>query len=70
MRNYYTLLQIAHAINQFLEKEKEITARLKEHPKETLRNLWQLLKGYMIFTRPPTDAQPAPDADFIPTDSS
>jgi hypothetical protein len=53
-----------------LKKEKEITARLKEHPKETLRNRWQLLKAYMIFTRPPTDEQPAPDADFIPTDSS
>jgi hypothetical protein len=69
MQNYYTLLQITHAINQFLEKDKEITARLKEHPKETLRNLWILLKGYMIFTRPPNEP-PIHDAGLILPDSS
>jgi hypothetical protein len=50
LKNYYTLLQIAHAINQFVEKGKCITAILKLRPKETLRNLWDLMKHYIIFT--------------------
>jgi len=59
LRNYYTLLQIAHAINQLTEKGKCITAILKLRPKETLHNLWSKLKHYMIFCKPdginPTD---------------
>jgi hypothetical protein len=52
LQNYYTLLQIAHAINQFVEKGKYITAILKLRPKETLRNIWSKLKNYMIFCKP------------------
>jgi len=48
LKNYYTLLQIAHAINQLIEKGKCITAILKLRPKETLHNLWYKLKGCMI----------------------
>jgi hypothetical protein len=52
LKNYYTLLQIAHAINQLLEKGKCISKILKLRPKETLHNLWVKLKAYMIFCKP------------------
>jgi len=55
LKNYYTLLQIAHAINQLIEKGKCITEILKLRPKETLHNLWSNLKGYMIFCKPVLD---------------
>jgi hypothetical protein len=52
LKNYYTLLQIAHAINQLIQKGKYITSLLKLRPKETLHNLWQKLRSYMIFCKP------------------
>jgi len=52
LKNWYTLLQIAHAINQAVEKGTYVTALLKLRPKETLHNLWSKLKGYMIFCKP------------------
>jgi hypothetical protein len=52
LKNYYTLLQIAHAINQLVEKGKEISEILKLRPKETVCNLWDKLKHFMIFCRP------------------
>ena len=52
LKNYYTLLQIAHAINQLMEKGNCITEILKLRPKETLHNLWNKLKHYMIFRNP------------------
>jgi hypothetical protein len=55
LKNYYTLLQIAHAINQLTEKENCIAEILKLRPKETIRNLWDKLRGYLIFTQPEYD---------------
>jgi len=55
LKNYYTLLQIAHAINQLVEKGKCVAAIRKLRPKETFHNLWNKLKGYMIFCKPDTD---------------
>jgi hypothetical protein len=52
LKNYYTLLQIAHTINQLIEKGKFITEIKKIRPKETLHNLWNKLKHYMIFCMP------------------
>jgi hypothetical protein len=52
LKNYYTLLQIAHAINQLIEKGKYVTAILKLRPKETLHNLWNKIKHCMIFCLP------------------
>ena len=52
LKNYYTLLQVAHAINQLIEKGKLITAILKDRQKETLKNIWNKLKHYMIFCNP------------------
>ena len=52
LQNCYSLLQIAHAINQLIEKGKLITEILKRRPKETIHNLWLRLKSYMIFCLP------------------
>jgi hypothetical protein len=52
LKNYYTLLQIAHAINQLIEKGKCITGILKQRKKETIHNLWNKLKHYLIFVNP------------------
>ena len=52
MKNYYTLLQIAHAINQLIEKGKLIKEILKRRPKESVHNLWENLRGYMVFVKP------------------
>jgi len=49
MKNYYTLLQIAHAINQFVEKSKAVKKLLKRHSKETLKNIWGNITAYMQF---------------------
>jgi hypothetical protein len=54
LKNYYTLLQMAHIINQLTEKENCITDILKQRPKETIRNLWRKLIAYMIFRQPST----------------
>ncbi|MDR2810228.1 MAG: hypothetical protein LBB84_06690, partial [Tannerellaceae bacterium] len=56
LQNYYALLQIAHAINQFVEKDKAVSQLLNRRPKETFRNLWSKLKAFMIFVPLPTDA--------------
>jgi len=52
LKNYYTLLQIAHAINQLIEKGKTVTTILKLRKKETIHNLWDKLKHFMIFCKP------------------
>jgi len=52
LKNDYALLQIAHAINQFIEKGKYVAGILKLRPKESVHNLWNKLKGYMIFCKP------------------
>lgn len=50
MQNYYQILQIAHLINQLVERAKQVVALLEEHSKETLVNLWKQLRGYLIFS--------------------
>ncbi|MDR2943093.1 MAG: hypothetical protein LBV17_10930 [Treponema sp.] len=52
LKNYYTLLQIGHAINQLIEKGKCLTEILKDRPKESLYNIWRKLIHYMTFTQP------------------
>jgi hypothetical protein len=63
LKNSYSLLQIAHAINQLVEKSKAETALLTRHAKETIRNLWNNLTSYMLFVptgenSPPADGNP------------
>jgi hypothetical protein len=52
MKNYYTLLQIAHLINQLVEKSKFVTALQKEHSKQTIRDIWVCLVAYMLCVPP------------------
>ena len=47
MQNYYQLLQIAHMINQFIEKSTQITDLLDEHSKQTIMALWKDLITFM-----------------------
>ena len=47
MQNYYHLLQIAHAINQFVEKSADIVDLLNEHSKQTIKALWEDLNTYL-----------------------
>jgi hypothetical protein len=52
MKNYYTLLQIAHLINQLVEKSKFVTTLRKEHSKQTIREIWRCLIAYMLLVSP------------------
>jgi len=49
MQNYYQLLQIAHMINQLVERSKEILALINEHSKQTLVDLWEKLLAYLTM---------------------
>lgn len=55
LQNYYLILQIAHMINQLVERSKQVVELLKEHTKQTIVNLWKKLNAYLIipqFTEP------------------
>jgi hypothetical protein len=60
MKNYYTLLQIAHLINQLVEKSKFVTALQKEHSKQTIRDIWVCLVAYMLCVPPEGKPQSQP----------
>lgn len=47
MQNYYHLLQVAHAINQFVEKSADMVGLLNEHSKQTIKALWKELITYL-----------------------
>lgn len=47
LQNYYQMLQIAHMINQFVEKSADIISILNEHSKQTLKALWEDLMVYL-----------------------
>jgi hypothetical protein len=52
LKNYYCLLQIAHIINQLIEKSEIVTELLKSRSKETIKNLWNKLRFYMLSYKP------------------
>ena len=52
LKNYYSLLQIAHLINQLVEKSKLVKGMLKEHSKQTVKNIWGNLIAYMLMIMP------------------
>ena len=60
LKNYYTLLQIAHLINQLVEKSKFVMAIQKEHTKQTIRDIWICLIAYMLFVHPKDKPQIQP----------
>lgn len=57
LQNYYTLLQIAHFINQLVEKGKMVAGWLGEHSKQTIRNIWFNLLAYVTMVMPPGHGQ-------------
>jgi hypothetical protein len=59
MQNYYQLLQIAHMINQLVERIKQVVELLSEHSKETIVNLWKKMIAFMtIFPWEESTPQP------------
>ena len=46
-QNYYQCMQIAHIINQLVEKSTEIVDLLKANNKLTLKHLWKQLLAYL-----------------------
>jgi hypothetical protein len=49
MQNYYQLLQIAHMINQLVERSKQVVDILREHSKQTIVDLWKKLIAYLTM---------------------
>ena len=52
MQNYYQLLQMAHMINQLVERTNEIVNILKEHSKQTIVDLWKKMIAYLTIFQP------------------
>ena len=52
MQNYYQLLQMAHMINQLVERTNEIVNILKEHSKQTIVDLWKKTIAYLTIFQP------------------
>jgi len=51
MQNYYILLQIAHMINQLVERTGEVAELMTEHSKQTLVDLWKKLIAYLVMVQ-------------------
>jgi hypothetical protein len=49
MQNYYQLLQIAHMINQLVERSKQVVDIMLEHSKQTIVDLWKKLMAYLTM---------------------
>lgn len=49
MKNYYHIVQIAHFVNQLVERLGVVMAIQNEHSKTTITDLWQKLKAYLVF---------------------
>lgn len=48
MQNYYQILQIAHMINQFIERTNQIVTLMKLHSKQTINDLWKKLYLFLM----------------------
>ena len=49
MQNYYLLMQIAHMINQLVERSNQVVEILQEHSKQTIVDLWKKMIAYLII---------------------
>jgi len=49
MQNYYLLMQIAHMINQLVERSYQVVEILQEHSKQTIVNLWKKMMAYLTI---------------------
>lgn len=63
MQNYYQLLQIAHIINQLVERSKQVLTLLAEHSKQTIVDLWRKMMAYLIFFHPEENILPPSPPD-------
>lgn len=48
LRNYYQCMMIAHMINQFVEKSKDLQPALKKDSKMTIKYLWKRLCTFFL----------------------
>ena len=44
-------IQIAHMINQLVERSKQVVDILLEHSKQTIVDLWKKMIAYLIISR-------------------
>jgi len=49
MQNYYQLLQMAHTINQLVERSKQVVAIREEHSKQTIVDIWKKMIAYLLI---------------------
>ena len=49
MQNYYQLLQIAHMVNQLVERSNQVVALLEEYSKQTIVDLWKKTDSYLLM---------------------
>ena len=49
MQNYYQLCQIAHAINQLVERSNEVVELMKEYSRQTMVDLWKKMISYLTM---------------------
>jgi hypothetical protein len=49
LQNYYQLLQIAHMINQLVERSNAVVEIMKEHSKQTIVDLWKKMIAYLTI---------------------
>lgn len=49
MQNYYQLMQIAHMINQLVERSNQVVEILKEHSKQTIVDIWKKMMAYLTI---------------------
>lgn len=47
LQNYYLILQIAHMINQLVEKSADVVCLMKEHSGQTFKALWKNLMEFL-----------------------
>jgi hypothetical protein len=49
LQNYYQMLQIAHIINQLVERSNAVVEIMKEHSKQTIVDLWKKMIAYLTI---------------------
>ena len=49
MQNYYQTMQIAHMVNQLVERTKAVLEIIREHSKQTIDDLWKKLIAYLTL---------------------
>jgi hypothetical protein len=61
LKNYHCIMLLAYMINQLVQRTKEVETLLKEHSKQTVRNLWRKFLAYILIVQPPEKEGGHPD---------